>query len=122
MQLTAPQAVLAFIGVALAATLFVAAVFVANRLLAPRSPGGAKEEPFECGMEPAGPAWNPPRLRFAAIAMLFVLFDAEALLLFAVVAGLRGSVAAGAEVLAFVAFLAFGLAYAWKKGALEWPA
>lgn len=81
-----------------------------------------KDEPFECGMEPAGAAWNPPRLRFAALAMLFVLFDAEALLLFAVASRLHGSPLAGLEVLVFVAFLAFGLAYAWKKGALDWHA
>lgn len=121
MQISAPQAVLAFIGVVLSAAAFVGVVFLANALIAPKRPGGMKEDPFECGIEPAGQAWSPPRLRFAAIAMLFVLFDAEAVLLFAVVSRLKGSPVALLEVGAFVAFLGFGLAYAWKKGALEWP-
>jgi NADH:ubiquinone oxidoreductase subunit 3 (subunit A) len=59
-------------------------------------------------------------LRFSTIAAIFVLFDAEAVLLFAVAGGLRGHATALIEVAAFVAFLALGLAYAWRKGALEW--
>lgn len=120
MRLAAPEAVLAFLGVIAAAAAFVGVVFLANALIAPKRPGGMKDDPFECGLEPAGPAWNPPRLRFAAIALLFVLFDAEAVLLFAVVSRLRGSISAAIEIGAFVLFLGFGLAYAWKKGALEW--
>lgn len=120
MQFAAPQAVVALLGVIAAAALFVGVVFVANALIAPKRPGGSKEEPFECGLEPAGTAWNPPRMRFAAIALIFVLFDAEAVLLFGVVSRLRGSVTAALEIGAFVLFLGFGLAYAWKKGALEW--
>jgi NADH-quinone oxidoreductase subunit A len=49
-----------------------------------------------------------------------VLFDAEAVLLFAVASKLRGSFTALIEVGVFVLFLGFGLAYAWRKGALEW--
>ncbi len=71
-------------------------------------------------MEQAGSALEPAEARFAAIAMMFVLFDAEAVLLFAVATKLRGSVTALIEVGAFVLFLGFGLAYAWRKGALEW--
>jgi NADH:ubiquinone oxidoreductase subunit 3 (subunit A) len=52
--------------------------------------------------------------------MIFVLFDAEAVLLFAVAAALRGKPIAALEVGVFVLFLAFGLLYAWRKGALEW--
>ena len=71
-------------------------------------------------MEQAGEPWVAPRLRFSTIAMLFVLFDAEAVLLFAVAASLRGNPLAALEVGVFVLFLAFGLVYAWRKGALEW--
>ena len=71
-------------------------------------------------MEPAGAPWAPVRMRFATIALLFVLFDAEAVLLFAVASRLRGSWLAAVEVGAFVGFLALGLVYAWRKGALEW--
>jgi NADH-quinone oxidoreductase subunit A len=95
-------------------------VFVANRLLAPSAPSPAKDSPFECGIEPAGEPWAAPRLRFSTIAALFVLFDAEAVLLFAVAGSLRGHLIALLEVAVFVAFLGLGLAYAWRKGALEW--
>ena len=108
------------IGLVTAATAFILVVFLANTLLSPRNPSAAKDSPFECGMEQAGEPWTPPRMRFSTIAMLFVLFDAEAILLFAVASGLRGNLFALVEVGAFVGFLAFGLGYAWRKGALEW--
>lgn len=114
------HAVLFVLGLATAATAFILIVFIANALLAPKRPSAEKGTPFECGLDPAGEAWSAPRLRFSTLAMLFVLFDAEAVLLFAVASGLRGSGLAALEVGAFTAFLALGLAYAWKKGALEW--
>ena len=91
-----------------------------HAILSPRNPNPEKVEPYECGMEQAGQPWVPVRLRFAAIAMIFVLFDAESVLLFAVVSRLRGSFAAAVEVAVFAGMLAFGLWYAWRKGALEW--
>ena len=88
--------------------------------LSPRRPTALKAEPYECGMEPGGHPWAIVRLRFAAIAMIFVLFDAESALLFSVAGALKGSWLAAAEIGAFALMLALGLAYAWKKGALEW--
>ena len=120
MQATFAQGMLFILGLATAATAFILVVFVANALLSPRAPSSAKDSPFECGMEQAGEPWAAPRLRFSTIAALFVLFDAEAVLLFAVASGLRGHATALIEVGAFVAFLTIGLAYAWRKGALEW--
>jgi NADH-quinone oxidoreductase subunit A len=99
---------------------FILVVFGVNALLSPRDPGAEKDSPFECGLDQAGDAWGAPRLRFSTIAAIFVLFDAEAVLLFAVAEGMRGRWIAAVEVGAFVAFLALGLAYAWRKGALEW--
>lgn len=120
MQGASAQALLFVIGLATSATAFILVVFLANSLLSPRNPGAGKDAPFECGMEQAGEPWSAPRLRFSSIAMLFVLFDAEAALLFAVASSLRGNPVAAIEIGAFVLFLAFGLAYAWRKGALEW--
>jgi len=120
MQGAFAQGLLFVLGLATAATAFILVVFVANALLSPRNPSAAKNSPFECGMEQAGEPWAAPRLRFSSIAMLFVLFDAEAVLLFAVASGLRGNPVAALEVAAFVLFLALGLGYAWRKGALEW--
>ncbi|HEY5540914.1 MAG TPA: NADH-quinone oxidoreductase subunit A [Coriobacteriia bacterium] len=114
------QGILFVLGLATAATAFILLVFGANALLSPRAPSPEKDSPFECGMEQAGEPWTAPRLRFSTIAALFVLFDAEAVLLFSVATGLRGHVTALLEVATFVAFLALGLAYAWRKGALEW--
>jgi len=114
------QGLLFTIGAAVAAAAFIGIVFVANALLSPRRPNSSKGAPFECGLEPAGQPWSAQRMRFATVAMLLVLFDAEAVLLFAVATRLRGSVVALVEVGIFVMFLAGGLFYAWKKGALEW--
>lgn len=121
MQGAAAQGLWFVIGFVVAATAFIGVVFVANALLSPRRPSTEKGMPFECGLDPAGTAWSPQRMRFSTIAILLVLFDAEAVLLFAVASKLRGDLIAALEVGAFVAFLAVGLAYAWRKGALEWP-
>jgi NADH-quinone oxidoreductase subunit A len=120
MQSGPHYALLFVIGLAAAAVAFIGVVFLANRLLAPRNPGESKGAPYECGLDQAGRPWNAYNVRFSTVAMLFVLFDAEAILLFAVASRLRGDVAALLEVGGFVLFLVLGLAYAWKKGALEW--
>lgn len=117
---TGAQSVLFVLGLAAAAAGFILIVFLANAVLSPREPHASKNAPYECGMEQAGPPWAPTRLRFGTIAMLFVLFDAESVLLFSVASGLKGSPVAFLQIFGFVAFLAVGLAYAWKKGALEW--
>ena len=114
------EGILFVVGLAAAATGFILVVFVANAVLSPRDPNPGKDAPFECGMEQAGEPWAAPRLRFSTIAALFVLFDAEAVLLFAVASVLRGHPLALVEVALFVAFLALGLLFAWRKGALEW--
>jgi NADH-quinone oxidoreductase subunit A len=119
MQGVFAQGMLFVLGLVVAATAFILVVFVANSLLSPKSPNAEKNTPFECGMDPAGEPWAAPRLRFSTIAALFVLFDAEAVLLFAVASGLHQTLAL-AEVAAFAVFLALGLFYAWRKGALEW--
>jgi NADH-quinone oxidoreductase subunit A len=120
MQGAYAQALLFVLGLVTAATGFILVVFLANTLLSPRNPNSEKDAPFECGMEQAGEPWAAPRLRFSTVAMLFVLFDAEAVLLFAVAGSLRGNPVAAIEIGVFVLFLGFGLGYAWRKGALEW--
>jgi len=120
MQSVSAESVALVIGLVVATGGFIALVFGINKLVSPRDPSTLKNEPYECGMEPAGQPWVPVRMRFATLAMLFVLFDAEAALLFAVAVGLRGSWVAAAEIGAFVFLLGLGLAYAWSKGALEW--
>jgi len=116
----AVESVLFVAGVVLAGAGFIGVVFLVNSLLSPREPSPAKGEPFECGLDQAGEPWSAQRMRFSTLAMLFVLFDAEAVLLFAVATRLRGDLIAVAEVGLFVLLLGGGLAYAWRKGALEW--
>jgi NADH-quinone oxidoreductase subunit A len=120
MQGAPAQGLLFVLGLVTAAAAFIGVVFAANALLAPRRPTALKGEPYECGLTQAGRPWSAQRLRFSTVAMLFVLFDAEAVLLFAVATRLHGSLIALLEVGVFVAFLGIGLAYAWRKGALEW--
>lgn len=112
--------VLFVIGSAAAAVAFILVVFAANSLLSPRLPTAEKIEPYECGMPQAGTPLAPVRLRFTAIALLLVIFDAEAAMLFAVAPGLRGSLGGVIAVGIFTGLLGMGLLYAWRKGVLAW--
>jgi NADH-quinone oxidoreductase subunit A len=114
------QAVLLVIGALVAAVAFVGLVFGANILLSPRKPTPAKLEPYECGMPPAGDPHVRLPIRYAAVAVLFVIFDVESVLLFAVASRIHGSLGGGLAVLGFASLLALGLAYAWRTGALKW--
>jgi len=93
----------------------------AASLLGGRASGRAKEKPFESGVESVGSA----RLRFSAkfylVAMVFVIFDVEALYLFAWSVSLRESGWTGfIEAAVFILVLLVGLLYLWRIGALDW--
>ncbi|MBI2886407.1 MAG: NADH-quinone oxidoreductase subunit A [Chloroflexi bacterium] len=91
------------------------------RLLAPRRTESLKGVTYECGMLPMGQGWAQYHVRYYLFAMLFVIFEVEAVFLFpwAVVLETVGN-PAFIEMMIFLAILLFGLAYAWKKGILEW--
>jgi NADH-quinone oxidoreductase subunit A len=114
------QAVLFILGALVAAVSFVGLVFGANALLSPNNPTPEKLEPYECGMDQAGDPHVRFHVRYAAVAVLFVIFDVEAVLMFAVASKIHGSVGGGLAVLAFSIMLGLGLVYAWKTGALKW--
>jgi len=120
MSAESAQAVLFVIGALVAAVAFVGIVFGANMLLSPRNPTPLKLEPYESGMPQAGDPHVRFPVRYAAVAVLFVIFDVESVLLFAVASKIHGSVGGGLAVLVFSSMLALGLAYAWKTGALKW--
>ncbi len=91
------------------------------RFIAPKKPGSVKLEAYECGMETEGDSWVQFRIQYYVFAILFVVFDVEALFIFpwAVVfktLGTEGLVAMGI----FLVILTLGLIYAWQEGALEW--
>ncbi len=93
----------------------------ASYLLGGRNWGRAKNEPFESGVVSVGSA----RLRFSAkfylVAMFFVIFDVEAVFLFAWAIAVREVGWAGFfEVLIFISVLLAGLFYLWRIGALDW--
>lgn len=114
------SAIFFLVGAVVAALAFVGLVFGANALLSPRKPTPLKLEPFESGMPQAGdPHANLP-LRYAAIAVLFVIFDAESVLLFAVATRIHGALGGAIAVFGFAAALGLGLLYAWRIGALSW--
>jgi len=92
-----------------------------SALLGSRAFGRAKNDPFESGMLPTGSARLRLSAKFYLVAMLFVIFDVEALFLFAWAVSVRESGWAGLiEATIFIAILLAGLAYLWRIGALDW--
>jgi NADH-quinone oxidoreductase subunit A len=92
-----------------------------SSLLGSKAWGRSKNEPFESGMLPTGGARLRLSAKFYLVAMLFVIFDIEALFLYAWSVSVRESGWTGfAEALVFIAILLAGLVYLWRVGALDW--
>ncbi|WP_339488483.1 NADH-quinone oxidoreductase subunit A [Pseudomonas sp. EL_65y_Pfl2_R95] len=92
-----------------------------SSLLGSKAWGRSKNEPFESGMLPTGTARLRLSAKFYLVAMLFVIFDVEALYLFAWSVSVRESGWAGLiEATVFIAILLAGLVYLWRIGALDW--
>jgi NADH-quinone oxidoreductase subunit A len=100
---------------------FAAVTLIAAKVLRASVPYARKESTYECGIPATGSTEVKLNIRFHTYALLFVLFDVEVLYVFpwAVVSRGMGG-AALAEMGVFLAILALGLAYAWRKGALSW--
>lgn len=109
------------ITVLLTAMVLVIAAYVIAKLVGPRSYNKVKGEPFECGVPTRGTSWLPVSIGYYLFAILFLMFDVETVFLYpwAVVVKQFGSMAL-VSVGFFLLVLVFGLAYAWRKGALEW--
>lgn len=90
-------------------------------LLGPRRPTAVKASPFECGSEPIGSAHDRFGVKFYLIALLFIVFDIEAVFIYPWAVLLRELGWQGYAIMSLFAFtLVVGLAYVWKKGALDW--
>lgn len=101
--------------------LLIFTALVATRLLAPFSLEREKGTTYECGMLPLRRASTNVGVRFYLFAILFVLFDVEAIFLFPwMLSFVELGAAAYYQMLLFILVLGAGLAYAWKKGALQW--
>ena len=103
-----------------AIALVAVALGIANAI-SPRSFNPQKGEAYECGIPTRGKSWMQFKVGYYLFAILFLMFDVETVFLFpwaAVVQdlGVYGLV----SILFFLIILILGLAYAWRKGALEW--
>ena len=101
--------------------ILVISALIGSRLLAPFSVERQKGTTYECGMLPIRRASTNVGMRFYLYAILFIIFDVEAVFIFPWALAFVGvGLMAYYEMLVFVGILAAGLAYAWKKGALRW--
>ena len=116
----------ATLGLLLAAGVLVfVGAFAANRLLRPARPAepAGKRTSYECGVDPVGGDWAQAQIRYYVYAFLYVLFAVESVFLFpwAVIFDRPGfGLTTVAEMGIFVAVLALGILYAWRKKVLTW--
>ena len=125
----------------LAATFLSAALVAVGRLIGPHRDGAEKRMPYESGMDPIHDARRRFDVRFYLVAIAFLVFDVELLFLYPWAAASKhaaaGEPALGidravelhlvesrglvfAEIMVFIALLAVGLVYAWRKGVFRW--
>jgi NADH:ubiquinone oxidoreductase subunit 3 (subunit A) len=94
---------------------------IAARILGPRKPNPIKSSAYECGIETVGDTWVQFKAQYYIFALIFVVFDVEAVFLFPwAVAYNKLQLYMVLEGVLFILILAAGLFYAWRKGALEW--
>ncbi len=105
---------------------FAAIAILVPTVLGPRRDNKQKLEPYESGIIPFHDARRPFPVKYYLVAMLFILFDIEVIFLYpwaAVIRELRDSVSLSIALVPmgfFLLVLIVGLAYEWKKGALDW--
>jgi NADH-quinone oxidoreductase subunit A len=103
-----------------AAMLMVGAMLSAGRLLRPVRPQAEKYLTYEAGSDPVS-GFGQSNVRYYIYALLFVMFDVEAVFIFPWAVQLEGLGTFGlVEMTIFVVLLALGLVYAWRKGVLRW--
>jgi NADH-quinone oxidoreductase subunit A len=109
-------AIFAVVGVGLGA-----ALLGIGRIFRPTRPQEQKYLVYESGVDPVGSGWSQSQIRYYIYALLFVMFDVEAVFIFPWATRLEEYGTFGLiEMLIFVAILALGLLYAWRKKVLRW--
>ncbi|MDQ4133176.1 MAG: NADH-quinone oxidoreductase subunit A [Actinomycetota bacterium] len=104
-----------------AAVLMVGAMLGMGRLLRPTRPQPQKYIAYESGVDPVGAGWSQSQIRYYIFALLFVMFDVEAVFIFPWAVRLEQMGTFGlVEMGVFIVILALGLIYAWRKGVLRW--
>ena len=106
--------------------LIVGGALLASTLLRPNHPNKTKSEIYECGIDPVGSGWSQSHIRYYIFALLFLIFDVEAVFIFPwaiKVEDFAGSDMGGfilVEMVIFIVILLLGLVYAIRKGVLRW--
>ena len=104
-----------------AALVLVGLMLGVGSLIRPRRPQPQKYIPYESGVDPVGTGWSQSQIRYYVFALLFVLFDVEAVFIFPWAVQLETLGVFGlVEMIVFIVILALGLVYAWRKGVLRW--
>jgi len=90
-------------------------------VLRPDRPQFGKNKTYESGVDPVGDSWSQSQVRYYIFALLFVLFDVEAVFIFPWATRLEAYGTFGlVEMAVFIVILALGLVYAWRKKVLRW--
>jgi NADH-quinone oxidoreductase subunit A len=101
-------------------------ILVLSHFAAPRRPTPVKSTPYESGMPPLGDARERFSVKFYLVAMLFIVFDIETVFLLPWAAIFTDGTASAStgflliEMIVFLAILAVGYVYVWKRGAFQW--
>jgi NADH-quinone oxidoreductase subunit A len=104
-----------------AAVLMVGLMLGAGSLLRPRRPNVDKLTNYESGVDPVGTGWSQSQIRYYVFALLFVMFDVEAVFIFPWAVRVEALGVFGLiEMFVFIVILTLGLVYAWRKGVLRW--
>jgi NADH-quinone oxidoreductase subunit A len=104
-----------------AAVLMVGLMLGMGSLLRPTRPTPQKYIVYESGVDPVGTGWSQSQIRYYVFALLFVMFDVEAVFIFPWAVRLEAIGVFGlVEMLVFIVVLVLGLVYAWRKGVLRW--
>lgn len=105
----------------LAAFLVAGLLLGISALVRPNNPSREKMLTYESGVDPVGDGWSQSQIRYYVFALLFVIFDVEAVFIFPWATQLERYAGFGlVEMGIFVAILLLGLVYAWRKGVLRW--
>jgi NADH-quinone oxidoreductase subunit A len=97
------------------------ALVVVSTLVGRHKRSPEKDEPYECGIHPTGDAREPISVQFYMVALLFILFDIEAIFLYPWALVYRQLQVFGfVEMLLYIIILLAGYIFLWKKGALDW--
>ena len=103
------------------AALLAGGLFAAATFFGPKNPTPEKMIPYECGSESTGGRFVKPSVKFYLTAILFVVFDLEAVLIYPWSIQFRSLGWVGLATMgSFITLLVVALVYVWKKGALEW--